>query len=77
MRLTIDLPDDLHAKVAVDALKKRRNSKTLVITEILRTYYSGRIPPEGTRQRLLQWRIPAQTAQRIQGLRREAKARWA
>ena len=76
MRLTIHLPDDIHQRVAVDALKKRRNSKELVITEILRAYYGGGAPDE-KQQALLQWRIPSALAKQVQGLRRAAKARWA
>jgi len=75
MRVTINLPDDIHQKVAVDALKKRRNSKELVITEILRAYYGGGQPSE-KRQELLRWRISPAVAQHIESLRHTAKARW-
>ena len=75
MRVTINLPDDIHQKIAVDALKKRRNSKELVITEILRAYYSGGLPQE-RQQAALQWRISPSAADRIQQLRRESKTRW-
>jgi hypothetical protein len=75
MRITIELPDDIHERIAVEALKKPRNSKEAVITEILRAYYGGGQPHE-KRQALLAWRIPSPIAQRIHGLRRHAKARW-
>lgn len=76
MRVTIRLPDDIHQKVALDALKKRRNSKELVITEILRAHYGGGQPRE-KQQELLRWRVSPAVAKHIQHLRREAKARWA
>ena len=75
MRVTINLPDDIHQKVAVDALKKRRNSKELVITEILRAYYGGGASSEKQRD-LLRWRISPAVAKRIQDVRREAKVHW-
>lgn len=75
MRLTINLPDDIHQKVAVDALKKRRNSKELVITEILRAYYGGGEPSE-KQQELLRWRISPAETKHIQDLRRAAKVHW-
>ena len=75
MRLTINLPDDIHQKVAVDALQKRRNSKEVVITEILRAHYGGGQPGE-KRQEALAWRISTATATHIHDLRRTAKARW-
>lgn len=75
MRVTINLPDDIHQKVAVDALKKRRNSKEVVITEILRAYYGGGQPSE-KRQELLRWRISPAVAQHIEDLRHTVKARW-
>ena len=75
MRLTIRLPDDIHEKVAVDALKKRRNSKELVITEILRAHYGGGQPQE-KQQALLRWHIPPPTAQHIVQLRHATKAHW-
>ena len=75
MRVTINLPDDIHRKIAVEALKKRRNSKELVITEILRAYYGGGLPSE-KQQELLHWRLSPTTAKQIQHLRHEAKHRW-
>ena len=75
MRVTINLPDDIHEKIAVEALKKRRNSKELVITEILRAYYGGGHPSE-KRQELLRWRMSPAVAERIEGLRRTTKAHW-
>ena len=75
MRLTINLPDDVHEKVAVDALRKRRNSKELVITEILRAHYGGGQPQE-KQQALLHWRIPFATAKRVLQLRHAVKAHW-
>ena len=75
MRMTIRLPDDLHQKVALDALKKRRNSKEAVITEILRAYYGGGQPLEKQHE-LLQWRLSPTTAHRILTLREHTKARW-
>ena len=76
MRVTINLPDDIHQQIAVAALKKRRNSKELVITEILRAYYGGGLPSEKQHE-LLHWRLPPTTVKQIQALRREAKSRWA
>ena len=75
MRVTINLPDDIHQKVAVDALKKRRNSKEVVITEILRAHYGGGQPSE-KQQELLRWRISPAVAGHIEGLRHTVKARW-
>ena len=75
MRVTINLPDDVHQKIAVDALKKRRNSKEAVITEILRAHYGGGSPLEKQHE-LLRWRISSAIARRIQRLRHDAKARW-
>ena len=75
MRITIHVPDDIHQKVALDALKKRRNSKELVITEILRAHYGGGQPRE-KQQELLRWRIAPAVAKHIQDLRRAAKLRW-
>ena len=75
MRFTIQLPDDLHAKVAVDALQKRNNSKESVITEILRAHYGGGRPDELTRV-ALGWRVPRQATGRIAALRRRAKRNW-
>lgn len=75
MRVTINLPDDVHQRIAIDALKKRRNSKEIVITEILRAYYGGGSPME-KQHALLRWRIPEATAKRIHALRHEAKASW-
>ncbi len=75
MRVTINLPDDIHSRVAVDALKKRRNSKEAVITEILRAYYGGGTPRE-RQQAVLRWRISPAVAKRIQDLRHEVKTRW-
>lgn len=75
MRMTVELPDDLLEKLAVDALKKRRNSKTLVITEILRAHYRAKarasVPP-----RALRWRIPSTAARQIQLLRQRTKTQW-
>jgi hypothetical protein len=76
MRMTIDLPSDIHERVAVDALRKRRNSKEAVITEILRAYYGGGQPREKV-QEALAWHLTSTDAKRIQTLRHEAKARWA
>lgn len=75
MRLTINLPDDVHQKVAVDALKKRRNSKELVITEILRAHYGGGQPGEKQHE-LLRWRLSPLEAKHIQDLRRAVKVHW-
>ena len=75
MRVTINLPDDIHQKVAVDALRKRRNSKELVIAEILRAHYGGGQPSE-KQQELLRWRISPTMAKHIQDLRQHAKAHW-
>ena len=75
MRVTINLPDDIHRKVAVDALKKRRNSKELVIAEILRAYYGGGELGD-KQQELLRWRISPTVAKHIADLRHIAKARW-
>lgn len=76
MRITIRLPDDLLQQVALDALKRRRNSKEVVITEILRTHYGGKAFPTGDRP-ALQWRIPAEAGRRIAALRRRTKDAWA
>ena len=76
MRVTIRLPDDIHQRIAVDALKKRRYSKELVITEILRAYYGGGLPSEKQRE-LLHWRLSPAAAKQIDHLRHEAKKRWA
>jgi hypothetical protein len=76
MRLTLNLPDDIHEKVAIDALRKPRKSKELVIAEILRAHDGGG-PPDEQRRAALRWRIPPSMAHRIQELRREAKTRWA
>ena len=75
MRVTINLPDDIHRKVVVDALEKRRNSKELVITEILRANYGGGQPSE-KRQELLRWRLSPGLAKHIEDLRHTVKARW-
>ena len=75
MRLTINLPDDIHEKIAVEALKKRRNSKELVITEILRAYYGGGHPQE-KQHAVLQWHISSTVAKRIAELRHAAKTQW-
>lgn len=74
--MTIELPDDLLEKLAVDALKKRRNSKAAVITEILRTHYSRKeraTPPQAA----LRWRLPTTTAKKIHALRQQMKTQWA
>lgn len=75
MRVTINLPDDIHERVAVDALRKRRNSKELVITEILRAYYGGG-KPEEQRHAALKWRISSETAKGITSLRQATKTHW-
>lgn len=75
MRMTIRLPDDLHQKVALDALKKRRNSKEAVITEILRAYYGGGQPLEKQRE-LLRWHLSPTTAHHILTFREYTKTRW-
>jgi len=75
MRITIDLPDDIHEKVAVDALKRPRNSKEAVIADILRAHYGGGAGHELT-QRALGWRIDRSTAGRITKLRRRLKEDW-
>jgi plasmid stability protein len=74
--MTINLPDDIHERVAVDALRKRRNSKEVVITEILRAYYGGGQPREKA-QEALDWHLTSGEAKHIHTLRREAKSRWA
>ena len=76
MRLTINLPDDIHERVAVDALRKRRNSKAVVIAEILRAHYGGGQPSEKARAARA-WRLTSEEAKRIQTLRHETKTRWA
>ena len=76
MRVTINLPDDIHRKIAVEALKKRRNSKELVITEILRAYYGGGLPSE-KQHGLLRWHLSPATAKQTQRLRYEVKSCWA
>lgn len=73
MRVTIRLPDDLHERIAVDALRKRQNSKEAVIAEILRAHYGGGDRDEVQRA-ALGWRIAARVHGRIAGLRRRAKA---
>ncbi len=73
--MTIDLPDDLLEKVAVEALKKRRNSKALVITDILRAHYR-RKGAERLPNASLQWRISPAVARQIQTLRQQAKTQW-
>lgn len=75
MRLTIRLPDDILERVAVDALKKRRNSKEAVITEILRAHYGGGQPQERL-QESLHWRLPPGAEKRILALRRRVKEDW-
>lgn len=75
MRITIELPSDLRQKIAIDALKKRRNSQEAVITEILRAHYGGGQPHE-KKQELLRWRIPASAGKCIEDLRRHAKTHW-
>lgn len=76
MRLTIRLPDDLLEKVALDALKKRRNSKEAVIAEILRSHYGGGEPHERLRE-ALHWRLSTDAHRRIHALRQRAKDAWA
>lgn len=75
MRITINLPDDVHARVAVDALRKPRNSKEAVITDILRSHYGGASRDELV-QRALEWRIDAREARGIARLRRHVKKNW-
>jgi hypothetical protein len=75
MRVTIDLPDDIHEKVAIEALRKRRNSKEAVMTEILRAHDGGGQPQE-KQQELLRWRLSDAEAKRIGGIRHRAKAQW-
>jgi hypothetical protein len=75
MRITIDLPLDLHERIAVDALRKPRNSKEAVITEILRAHYGGATTAE-LGMRALGWRIDRRTAERVAELRRLGKQAW-
>ena len=75
MRVTINLPDDIHQKIAVDALKKRRNSKELVITEILRAHYGGGQPTE-KQQELLRWRLSPTLVKHIEDLQHTVKTHW-
>ena len=75
MRITINLPNDLHEKVAVDALRKPRNSKEAVITEILRAHYGGGNREEMA-ERALGWRIDDAQFERIRELRRRATDGW-
>lgn len=75
MRLTIRLPDDVLEKVALDALKKRRNSKEAVITEILRAHYGGGELREKLRE-ALQWRLSPGVDRHIQALRQRVKESW-
>jgi len=75
MRITIRLPDDLHEKVAVDALRKPHNSKEAVIAEILRAHYGGGRLEELARSALA-WRIDRRAFEGISGLRRQAKVDW-
>ena len=75
MRITIELPDDIHEKVAVDALKRRRNSKEAVIADILRAHYGGGTRDALTR-RALGWRIDRSTGLRIAKVRRRMKDDW-
>ena len=75
MRITIELPDDIHERVAVDALRKPRNSKEAVISEILRAHYGGGSKDELTR-RALGWRLDRGTADGIAKLRRRMKDDW-
>lgn len=75
MRITIELPDDIHERVAVDALRKPRNSKEAVITEILRAHYGGGSVDEVT-ERALAWQIDDDDVARIAELRRRAKREW-
>lgn len=76
MRMTVELPDDLLEKLAVDALKKRRNSKTLVITEILRAHYRTK-ERASTPPRAMRWRLTSTAVRQIQLLRQHAKTQWA
>ncbi len=75
MRITIRLPDDVMQRVALDALKKRRNSKEAVIAEILRAYYGGTELRE-SHKAALRWRISAGVEEHILGVRRFAKEHW-
>ena len=75
MRITIRLPDDLHERVAVDALRKPHNSKEAVITEILRAHYGGGKLAELARSALA-WRIDRRAFEQISELRRRARTDW-
>ncbi len=75
MRITIRLPDDLHERIAVDALRKRHNSKEAVIAEILRAHYGGGTPDEAVRA-ALGWRLDASAARRVAALRRRVRKDW-
>ena len=77
MRITIRLPDDVLEKVAVDALRKPRNSKEAVIGEILRSHYYGQGERMETRQAALGWRLSPDEGRRIEALKRRAKKAWA
>ena len=75
MRITIRLPDDVMQRVALDALKKRRNSKEAVIAEILRAYYGGTQVQENHKA-ALRWRISTGVEERILDVRRFSKEHW-
>jgi plasmid stability protein len=75
VRITINLPDDLHERIAIDALRKPHNSKEAVVTEILRAHYGGGSARELT-DLALGWRIDRTTSDGVLRLRRAAKDRW-
>ncbi len=75
MRITINLPEDLHERVAVDALKKRRNSKEAVIAEILRAHYGGGQREEKIKA-ALDWRLDSSSARGIMQLRSKMRKDW-
>lgn len=75
MRMTIRLPDDLHEKVAVDALKKPHNSKEAVIAEILRAHYGG-ADRDAKIRGALGWSVDEADARGIRFLRERAKKHW-
>jgi plasmid stability protein len=75
MRITINLPDDLHERIAVDALRKPHNSKEAVVTEILRAHYGGGSARE-LAELALGWRIDRDASDRVMRLRKAAKEKW-
>jgi len=74
MRITLSLPNDVHEKVAVDALRKPRNSKEAVITEILRAHYG--IHSAESKALALSWHLAPGSAKRIRALRCRMKDQW-